>query len=310
MWDSIAPVRLRSCWAFVVGFVERFSHRKDLLTLRAIDPELSNSHVVAEISDSDTAASLSSLIGRQLVTVNSDDVVAELTAQACRQRGLSTVFHELLDFDGGEIDFAPFPRVTGHLYGEAQLGFAACTLMGRLRASGAVELNPPANTVIEAGDQLIGVAADDSDFTFTGFSTVAVLPVVAASTEEPAKRRIIVVGWSALGPRVVMELDEFLGGHTTVEILIDPEQVDVATIRASIDPKIMTVQVAELSGGPERIAEHAARNAFDEVIVLGYRQNLSIEEADARTLLTLLAFHRVRERLNIVRVRMVAELLA
>jgi ion channel POLLUX/CASTOR len=43
--------------------------------------------------------------------------------------------------------------------------------------------------------------------------------------------------------------------------------------------------------------------------VLGYRQNLTIEEADARTLLTLLAFHRVRERLNIGRVRMVAELL-
>ena len=31
--------------------------------------------------------------------VSSDDVVAELTAQACRQRGLATVFRELLDFD-------------------------------------------------------------------------------------------------------------------------------------------------------------------------------------------------------------------
>ncbi len=282
---------------------------KTLLALRAIDPKLSTSHVVAEISDSDTAASLSSLIGKQLVTVNSDDIVAELTAQACRQRGLSTVFHELLDFDGDEIYFAPFSEVTGHTYAEAQLGFSACTLMGRLRANGTVELNPPAHTILEAGDQLIGVASDDSDFTFTGFITAAALTVHARSTEEPARRRIIVVGWSDLGPRVVMELDEFLGAHTTVEILIDPEQVDVAVVRSSIDPKIMTVVVAELSGGPERIAEHAARKAFDEVIVLGYRKNLSIEEADARTLLTLLAFHRVRERLDIGRVRMVAELL-
>lgn len=282
---------------------------KTLLAIRAVDPELSNSHVVAEMSDPDTATSLSSLIGKRLVTVNSDDVVAELTAQACRQRGLSTVFHKLLDFDGDEIYFAPFPQVIGHTYAEAQLGFAACTLMGRLRGDGTVELNPPANSCIEAGDQLIGVASDDSDFVFSGFTTINALAVPEASLEEPAQRRIIIVGWSALGPRVVMELDEFLGAHTTVEILIDPEKVDVGTVRASISPKIMTVEVAELSGGPERIAEHAARNAFDEVIVLGYRQNLSIEEADARTLLTLLAFHCVRERLNIGRVRMVAELL-
>jgi ion channel POLLUX/CASTOR len=308
---SLALVNYQACRSVVIveGPGGAAATVKTLLALRAIDPELRTSHVVAEISDADTAASLSSLIGKQLVTVNSDDVVAELTAQACRQRGLSTVFHELLDFDGDEIYFAPFAQVTGRTYAEAQLGFSACTLMGRLRTDGTVELNPPAGTVMEAGDQLIGVASDDSDFVFTGFTAVSPLVVLDKQIEAPAKRRIIVVGWSDLGPRVVMELDEFLGAHTTVEILIDPEHVDLATVRASIDPKIMTVEVAELSGGPERIAEHAARNAFDEVIVLGYRRNLSIEEADARTLLTLLAFHRVRGRLNIGRVRMVAELL-
>jgi ion channel POLLUX/CASTOR len=308
---SLALVNYQACRSVVIveGPGGAAATVKTLLALRAIDPELSTSHVVAEISDADTAASLSSLIGKQLVTVNSDDVVAELTAQACRQRGLSTVFHDLLDFDGDEIYFAPFAQVTGRTYAEAQLGFSACTLMGRLRADGTVELNPPAGTVIEAADQLIGVASDDSDFIFTGFTAASPLVVLDKQIEAPAKRRIIVVGWSDLGPRVVMELDEFLGAHTTVEILIDPEHVDLATVRASIDPKIMTVEVAELSGGPERIAEHAARNAFDEVIVLGYRRNLSIEEADARTLLTLLAFHRVRGRLNIGRVRMVAELL-
>jgi ion channel POLLUX/CASTOR len=308
---SLGLVNYQACRSVVIveGPGGAAATVKTLLALRAIDPALSNSHVVAEISDSDTAKSLSSLIGKQLVTVNSDDVVAELTAQACRQRGLSTVFHELLDFDGDEIYFAPFQQVTGRTYAEAQLGFAACTIMGRVRADGTVELNPPAAAIIQAGDQLIGMASDDSDFMFTGFMTANALEVPERSVEEPARRRIIVVGWSALGPRVVMELDEFLGAHTTVEILIDPEQVDVASVRASIDPKIMTVEVAELSGGPERIAEHAARKAFDEVIVLGYRQNLTIEEADARTLLTLLAFHRVRERLNIGRVRMVAELL-
>ena len=76
--------------------------------------------VVAEIADAETAASVRSLFGDEVVVVTSDAVVAELTAQACRQRGLSAVFRELLDFDGDEIYFASFESLVGRTYGYAQ----------------------------------------------------------------------------------------------------------------------------------------------------------------------------------------------
>ncbi len=282
---------------------------KTLLALRAVDPELSVAPVVAEVNDRETADSLRSLLGDRLVTVNSDDVVAELTAQACRQRGLSVVFHELLDFDGDEIYFAPHPEVVGRTYAEAQLSFEKCTVMGRLRADGVVELNPPASTVIQPGDEIIAVAGDDSEFTHTGFKAAQVLAMPPNLDIVPDKRRIIIVGWSELGPRVLTELDEFLGAHTTVQILVDPDRVNIDDVRAAIDVQHVAIEVDELAGGPESVAEHAARHAFHEVIVLGYRNDLTIEEADARTLLTLLAFARVREQEAVGPVRMVAELL-
>ena len=282
---------------------------KTLLALRAVDPELSVAPIVAEVNDRETADSLRSLLGDRLVTVNSDDVVAELTAQACRQRGLSVVFHELLDFDGDEIYFGSHPEVVGRTYAETQLSFDGSTVMGRLRADGVVELNPPAATVIQAGDEIIAIAGDDSEFVHTGFRVAEALVIPPSLNVVPDQRRIIIVGWSELGPRVLTELDEFLGAHTTVQILVDPDRVNIEDVRAAINVRHVAIEVDELAGGPETIAEHAAHHAFHEVIVLGYRNDLTIEEADARTLLTLLAFARVRDRDAVGPVRMVAELL-
>jgi Trk K+ transport system NAD-binding subunit len=283
---------------------------KVLLAIRAAqhdDP--SPAHVVAELIDADTARSLRSLMGDRLVTVSSDDVVAELTAQACRQRGLSTVFHELLDFDGDELYFAPFPELTGRSFADAQLAFEKCAVIGVLDGAGTVALNPPAETVLGNGDQLIAIVEDDSLFLVAPISaTPRVLPV-APRTRDEVPRRIVIVGWSTLGPRVIAELDEFMDSRTTIELLLDPTKVDVASVRATVSARNVLVEVSELAGGPELVAAHAARISFNEVIVLGYRDALDDNAADATTLLTLLAFRQVRQSEDVGPVRMVAELL-
>ena len=71
----------------------------------------------------------------------------------------------------------------------------------------------------------------------------------------------------------------------------------------------MTLEISELSGGPEIVAARAAEKSFHEVIVLGYRNAMSKTDADARTLLTLIAFNQVRQGDDVGPVRIVAELL-
>ena len=295
----------------IVGDGSDTSTVKTLLAIRtARDGKSSgNTHVVAEVGDNDTAISLKSLLGDELVTVSSDAIVAELTAQACRQRGLSGVFRELLDFDGDELYFAPFPELVGKTYAETQLSFEKCAVIGVLKNGGGVQLNPPATDVFSSGDQLIAVVEDDSLF-LVGASSVTprLLPCEAAEVSE-APRRIVVVGWSALGPRVIAELDEFLDARTTIELMLDPELVDADVVRSQVTTRNVTLEVSEMGGGPEIIAAHAARRSFHEVIVLGYRQAMSDDEADARTLLTLLAFNQVRHADDLGPVRIVAEML-
>jgi len=285
---------------------------KTLLAVRSLDPDLAVAPVIAEVDDPGTSRSLRALFGDRLVTINSDQVIAELTAQSCRQRGLSQVFRELLDFDGDEIYFASFPELTGRTYAEVQLAFEKAAVMGRLRADGVVELNPPPASVLAPGEEIIAVAPDDSEFVCTGVADISLDGTTIVPPGPRRNRRMIVVGWSALGPRVIRELDEFLGPETTLEILVDPDKVDpdvVRTCEAVVGVRNVRVEVGEHAGGAEEVAEHAARIAFNEVIVLGYRDALDPEEADATTLLTLLAFRQVRQHEDVGPVRMVAELL-
>jgi len=281
---------------------------KVLLALRA-DGEPPAAHVVAEVSTAETGATLQALMGSNLVTVSSDDIVAELAAQACRQRGLSAVFRELLDFDGDELYFAAFPALVGASYGESLLAFESSSLIGVLRAAGEVELNPAADSLIGEGDQLIGIAADDSLFTLAPARVAATLLEVRPASVATGTRRIVIAGWSPLGFRVVAELDEFLTAATTIEILVDPSRVSPDRLRPQITTRNVAVEIGEISGGPELVARHAARRSFHEVIVLGDRSDRDVNAADARTLLMLVAFRHVRQYEDVGPVRMVAELL-
>ncbi len=48
-----------------------------------------------------------------------DSLISRITAQTCRQTGLSVVYEELLDFSGDEIYFQQEPGLTGKTFGEA-----------------------------------------------------------------------------------------------------------------------------------------------------------------------------------------------
>ena len=89
--------------------------------------------MVAEVDDADNARTLRTVTDGRVLTVSSDDVVAEVTAQACLQSGLAAVFPDLLDFDGDEIYFdRRRPARRPHLRARRQLAFEASSLIGRL----------------------------------------------------------------------------------------------------------------------------------------------------------------------------------
>jgi len=69
-------------------------------------------HITAEISDIKNK-DIAELVGKDEVSlVFSEDLIARVIAQTCRQSGLSIVYTELLDFGGDEIYFKEEKELT------------------------------------------------------------------------------------------------------------------------------------------------------------------------------------------------------
>jgi hypothetical protein len=280
---------------------------KAILAVKSLDAELLDTHIVAELTQADTARIIREATHGRVLTVSSDDVVAEVTAQACLQAGLSAVFSDLLDFDGDEIYFAAVPELDGTTYRDALMAFAASSVIGRMTANGAVELNPPPDTALADTDKLIVIAEDDSAITFNGLQHYDAPATNGRARAERQPLEVVLVGWSGFGHKVLQELDEFLPPNSKVTVVLDGDLVDGAALDG-IELNHATLSVLVGDGGPDDF--HALVDGKPKrVIVLGYRDALSVDDADARTLVTLLALRSQWPSDGDHGVRIVAELL-
>ena len=263
--------------------------------------------MAVERTDAGTAAAPLAAGDGRVLPVRATDVVARVTAQACRQSGLSYVFQELLDFDGDEIYFQPAPELVGHTFAEALLAYPTSSVIGRFTADGAVEVNPPVGPLSAEGAWVIAVSEDDDTVVFAGFAD---RPAAAGCADDPVPappEHLLLVGWNDLAPLVLRQLDQFVAPGSIADVLIhagslgttDPDVPELANL---------VVHVRHIDGRTDEYDDVAAARPYGSVIILGYREGTSPAEADAKTLLTLLLLNRALREID-RRPRIVTELL-
>jgi voltage-gated potassium channel Kch len=263
--------------------------------------------VIVDMESAAQAASLEAVTDGAVLTVNSDRLIAEVTAQACHERGLAHVVREFLDFDGDELYFRAFPELTGATYAQAQQAFDKSAVIG-LAGPEEVFLNPPPDRVIGDGERVLALVEDDSMFTFGGMRPIPEVSVGDEPDPEPPQR-IVLVGWSSLAPQVIKELDEFLSPGSKVTVVVDPALVEPTVVAVDLGLANSTVQVKPMTGGPELLGDLLGDDQYDQGILLGYREGISGADADARTLLTLMAMRKRWPKGVPPEVRLVAEVL-
>ena len=258
--------------------------------------------VVAELAGGDNAEALRSATEDRVTVVQSSHLIARLTAQVCRQPGLSQVYTELLDFAGDEIYFHAQKELAGRAYGEALLAFDGSTVMGVRARDGRVTLNPPLDREIGPDEALVLIAADDDTVAFSGSA-----PFDPPKTEQGAPtlepESILLIGWNPFAPLILKELDGYVAPGSSVTALVDvtlvpPEQLDL-----SVGLDCFRVEFVHGPIPGDQLEALMGRD-YDHAIVLCYRQGLTEAEADARVLLTLLqirgAIGRAGHETNVV----------
>lgn len=253
-------------------------------------------HIVAEIRDPKNLEAAALVGGEEAIYVQGDDLIARVTAQTCRQSGLSVVYTELLDFDGAEIYFKLEPALAGKTYRKALDAFEDSAVFGLMRANGEALVNPPMETVIEAGDQVIAVSEDDD--TLVMGSIPPPMPderlIIDGARPTPAPERTLVLGWNVKGEAILRELDNFVAPGS--EIVVVCHQAGARDQLAAASKRLKR---QKLQFGDGDITDRATLTAlhpesFNHIILLSYSE-LPVQEADAKTLIALLHLRNLAE---------------
>jgi voltage-gated potassium channel Kch len=242
-------------------------------------------HVVGEIRD---AANMETaqLVGKDEASwVLGTDLISRITVQTCRQSGLSLVYTELLDFDGDEIYFSEQPSLVGRSYAEAQLQFADCSVIG-LQHRGAVTVNPAASTVLEAGDELILIAEDDSVIRLGQPGTADRAKIDLSPVPTGGPERTLVLGVNLRLRTMLTELDEYIAKGSEAVVVADRKAPDLP----GFDNLSLRFQRGDTTS--RSVLEALNPSSFDHIIVLADKDG-DPQRSDARTLVTLLNLREI-----------------
>ena len=253
-------------------------------------------HIVAEIAELRNLE-VARMVGRdeaQLIVTG--DLISRIIVQTSRQSGLSVVYTELLDFGGDEIYFQEEPKLTGRTFGEALLAYEDSAIMGLRFRDGHIQLNPPMDTRIGDGDRVIAISEDDDTVRVSERSgdiddgAIREMPPAA-----PRPERTLLLGWNEGGTAIVGELDRYVASGSELVLVADVGGVE-QKIASDVSLQNQRLTVREADTVDRRVLDGLGVEGFDQIIILCYSDQLDVQEADARTLITLLHLRDIADK--------------
>jgi ion channel POLLUX/CASTOR len=259
--------------------------------------------IVAEIFDQARRELISGL-DPKIISVDSNRFLASMLVQSAITPGLERVYQELLSFDMSELYFYEVP--SGYPFGELVFHFEDGVPIGYQDLEGQVHLLPPDDHELLQGEYVILIATDDHSIRFS--EERLYYPKFRSSQldeHEPDPKRVLLVGWHYLAPRIFEECLNRLppGSELTVMVPDTPTELS-ACLHRSREGALVNVRHVPLNPFCREDLCSESPFSYDTVILLSQSGSTETEEQmDADTLMLILLMRRIREGLPLAHVK-------
>ncbi|HVR97078.1 MAG TPA: potassium transporter TrkA [Thermoanaerobaculia bacterium] len=263
-------------------------------------------HIVAELAELRNVE-VARMVGKEEAQlIATSDLISRIVVQTSRQSGLSVVYIELLDFGGDEIYFQEEPELVGRTFAEALHAYEDTALMGIHFRDGRVQLLPPLDTRIGPGDKVIAISEDDDTVRLSGRTgdwndlekklEIDVAAIQTAPVAEERPERTLLLGWNERGATIINELDKYVALGSELVLVAETNGLGdrVAQECVHLTNQKLVVRTADTTD--RRILDGLGVPDFDQVIILCYSDSMEVQEADAKTLITLLHLRDMAEK--------------
>lgn len=257
-------------------------------------------HIVAEIKDPKNMEAADLVGNDETVFVLSSDLISRITAQTCRQSGLSVVYSELLQFEGDEIYFSEEKSLVNKTFKDSLFAYETSSVIGIFTAEEEVLINPPMDTVINDGDQVIAISEDDDTVKVSGKTSWNIDTNLFSRSEsdESSVEKTLILGWNNRGIRIIEELDNYVSSGSEVLILADGVEIDddINELKGVLQKQRLTYKKGDIID--RATLESLDVASYHHIILLSYTEGMDIQESDAKTLICLLHLRAMSEKAN------------
>ena len=252
-----------------------------------------NIPIISSIKERYYYDSLKNIVDFNIIPVMPENIISNVAAQSLRQRGLGLVVLDFLDFDGDEIYFKHVPELAGSTFLEAILSFEDSSVIGIFSNNCDVNLAVANDYKISENDELIFIAADDSAIHYS--KNAAEFGQSSADfnlSDSSNAKRILFLGWSSLGVKILDSISGFLDDKSSVDIVFIDDYCSSSIVNAQYAFEINFLPVT-----PDFDLEGKLKDKnYDDVMIIGYSDKLSINEADSFTLLKSLELDSIMRK--------------
>jgi len=257
-------------------------------------------HIIAEITEAKNI-DIAKIIGKDEVELLlTDDFISRIMVQTCRQSGLSVVYNELMGFEGSEIYFINEPKLIGKTYQEALLCYEDSAVVGMKTAENKVMVNPPMDTMFREGDQIMAITEDDDTLIISKEKGKADADKIKeAGNRNSKEEKTLILGWNHKGKAIMRELNNYVKKGSEIKIVADNADADTMIKEIKDNFSNITTEFVKADTTDRMVISSMHPEQYDHIIVLSYSDDLEIQQADSKTLITLLQLRNISEEQNI-----------
>ena len=275
---------------------------KTILGVLASKAEGQEMNIVAELF-TQRSRTVANDISDEVTTIDGLDVLAKILVQTSRSIGLSVVYNEIMSFDGCEMYFHGSDegvQWNGLTFGEALYRFPDGVLMGIRRADGTLMVNPPADTVIQNGDDVLIVADDDSTIVFRPKPVATPRDIELADGKNIQRvEHELLIGWNAKSPIVIQQYADYVLSGSRIDIMLPNPSPSMIDQVESLKRELPTLELTIIDADPLRPESliDAEPFKYDNIIIFSQGgSSVDPETTDSETIIILLQLRRIFDK--------------
>ena len=254
-----------------------------------VNCENQNIPLIVQMKNDNNIPLLNEIMKNQVYPLHMDKIISNITAQSIRNKHISAIVMDFLDYDGDEIYFLPAIQLEGKSFKQSMLMLSMVSLIGIKTKDGNVIVNPDKEYIILKDDLLIAIAEDDNVNLKLNIhpnvdQKLNELKISENLEKEKDKLSICILGWSMLGQKILDKTIPFLSKDSEIHFAYKEELVQTY-------PKIPSQYIIQQKTTKLNYEQNSDvkkiffENRFDIVVIVGYDGAESKEVSDTNTLL-------------------------